>query len=199
MELAKLQQQKHFVVHQKITMMVNRYVVLASDASGTETEQVAFVEQKRMAFREEVTFYSDPSKSEQLMRLKARQVLDISGGYDVTTPDGTPIGLFRKDFGASLLRSTWHLDPPGAPSITGQERHMVIAILRRLWDFIPFTDVVPFAWPYHFDFHSPAGPVMSVDRKFGLQDRYLLAVHADALDRRLAIAMAVALDALQSR
>jgi uncharacterized protein YxjI len=40
---------------------------------------------------------------------------------------------------------------------------------------------------------------MSVDRKFGLQDRYLLAVHADALDRRLAIAMAVALDALQSR
>ncbi|HEX2498651.1 MAG TPA: hypothetical protein VHO00_07595, partial [Actinomycetes bacterium] len=100
MELARLQQQKHFAIHQKITMMVNRYVVLASDASGSETEQVAFVEQKRLAFREEVTFYSDPSKSEQLMRLKARQVLDISGGYDVTTPDGTPIGLFRKDFGA---------------------------------------------------------------------------------------------------
>jgi hypothetical protein len=67
---------------------------------------------------------------------------------------------------------------------------MVVAILRRIWDFIPDTDV-PFAC-YHFDFQSSAGPVMSVDRKFGLQDRYLLAVHADALDRRLAIAMAVA-------
>ena len=199
MELAKLQQQKHFAIHQKITMMVNRYVVSASDATGSEIEQVAFVEQKRMAFREEVTLYADSSKREQLMRFKARQVFDIGGGYDVTTPDGAPIGLFRKDFGASLLRSTWHIDQPGAPAIAGQERHMLVAILRRVWDFIPFTDVVPFAWPYHFDFQSPAGPVMSVDRKFGLQDRYLLAVHADALDRRLAIAMAVALDALQSR
>jgi hypothetical protein len=43
-ELAKLQQQKHFAIHQKITMMVNRYVVLAS-MRGFETEQVAFVEQ----------------------------------------------------------------------------------------------------------------------------------------------------------
>jgi len=198
-ELAKLQQQKHFAIHQKITMMVNRYVVAASDPSGAEVDQVAFVEQKRMAFREEVTFYADASKSEQLMRFKARQVLDLGSGYDVTTPDGSPIGQFRKNFGASLLRTTWHIDQPGAPAIVGQERHMVIAILRRIWDVIPFTDVVPFAWPYHFDFQSPTGPVLSVDRKFGLQDRYLLTVHADALDRRLAIAMAVALDALQAR
>ncbi|MGH8835502.1 MAG: hypothetical protein ACRDWG_11000 [Actinomycetes bacterium] len=199
MELAKLQQQKHFAIHQKITMMVNRYVVLASDASGSETEQIAFVEQKRMAFREEVTFYADQSKHEQLMRFKARKVIDLSSGYDVTTPDGTVIGLFRKDFGSSLLRSTWHLEQPGAPAIIGHERNMMIALLRRLWDFLPFVDMVPFAWPYHFDFGSPAGPVMTVEKKVALRDQYVLTVHADALDRRLAIAMAVALDALQSR
>ncbi|MCI0688131.1 MAG: hypothetical protein L0Y54_12960 [Sporichthyaceae bacterium] len=199
MDLAKLQQQKQFAIRQKITMMVNRYVVTTLDPAGTEGEQVAFVEQKRMAFREEVTFYSDETKREQLLRFKARKVIDLGSGYDVMTPDGTSIGLFRKNFGASLLRSTWHVEQPGAPAITGQERSMVVALLRRIWDVIPFTDIVPFAWPYHFDFGSPAGPVMSVEKKFGIRDRYVLTVHADALDRRLAIAMAVALDALQSR
>ena len=199
MELAKLQQQKHFSIHQKITMMVNQYVVTASDASGTQGEQVAFVEQKRMAVREEVTFYVDESKREPLLRFKARKVIDLGSGYDVTTPDGSPIGLFRKNFGASLMRTTWHIEQPSAPPITGQERNVLVAVLRRIWDFIPFADMVPFAWPYHFDFASPAGPVMTVEKKLGLRDRYVLTVHADAMDRRLAIAMAVALDALQSR
>jgi uncharacterized protein YxjI len=59
-------------------------------------------------------------------------------------------------------------------------------------------DTIPL--PFHFDFVSPDGrPVMSSSRKFGLRDKYLLEVHDDVLDRRLAIAMAVALDALQSR
>jgi uncharacterized protein YxjI len=40
---------------------------------------------------------------------------------------------------------------------------------------------------------------MTCERRFGLRDSYLLTVHAEGLDRRLAIAMAVALDALQGR
>lgn len=198
-DLAKLQQQKTFLIRQKITMMVNQYIVSAADESGVEGEQVAFVQQKRMAFKEEVTFYSDESKREQLLRFKARKRLDLGSGYDVWTPDGTAIGLFRKNFGASLLRSTWHIDQPNAPEITGQERNMFVAVLRRVWDLIPFANSLPFAWPYHFDFTSSAGPVMSVEKKFGLRDKYLLTIRADALDRRLAIAMAVGLDALQSR
>jgi len=38
-----------------------------------------------------------------------------------------------------------------------------------------------------------------VDKKFGLRDRYVLDLASPDLDRRLAIAQAVALDALQSR
>ena len=40
---------------------------------------------------------------------------------------------------------------------------------------------------------------MSVDKKTGLRDRYLVDVASPDLDLRLAIAQAVALDALQSR
>jgi hypothetical protein len=51
--------------------------------------------------------------------------------YEVTASDGTPIGLFRKDFAKSLARSTWHLEQPGLGTATGCERSMGIALTRR--------------------------------------------------------------------
>jgi uncharacterized protein YxjI len=53
--------------------------------------------------------------------------------------------------------------------------------------------------PYHFDFTVDGQPAFSVVKKWGLRDRYVVDVHDPRLDRRLVIAMAVGLDALQSR
>ena len=53
--------------------------------------------------------------------------------------------------------------------------------------------------PYHFDFTCNGQPTFSVVRKWGLRDRYVVDVQDPRFDRRLVIAMAVALDALQGR
>jgi uncharacterized protein YxjI len=68
-----------------------------------------------------------------------------------------------------------------------------------VWDFIPYVDNLPFAWPYHFDFAANGQETFSVDKKFGLRDRYVVEIKDPRLDRRLVIAQAVALDALQHR
>ena len=189
MDDERLAQQTRFWVQQKLTLMVNRYTVSVAQPDGSIGEEVCFCEQKRMAFKEEVTFRRD---GVPWFRFKARRVMDLGATYDVTTIDGAPIGLFRKDFGKSLLRSTWHLEQPGVLEATGQERSLAVALFRRVQDTIPL--------PVHFDFAAADGhPVMSLSRKFALRDKYLLEVHDPALDRRLAIAMSVALDALQSR
>jgi uncharacterized protein YxjI len=196
MELEQLQAQQAFLVRQKITPMVNRYVVTVPTESGDEGELVAFVEQKRLAFREEVTFFADEARSRPLFRFKARQVLDVGATYDVTAVDGTAIGLFRKDFKKSLLRSTWHLEQPPGLHALGQERSPVVAAIRRLWELVVDW---PFPVPYHFDFAADDTTVMSVDKTAVIRDRYRVEIKVPNLDRRLAIAMAVALDALQSR
>ena len=185
---ARLQSLDQFVVRQRFTMMVNRYEIRPS----REGEVLALAQQKRMSLKEQVTFYADEQRTVPVFAFKSRNVLDVRGATDVFDESGTPIGLFSKDFGASLLRSTWHIDQPGRARITGAERNMVIAILRR------FTDVD--FLPYHFDFSGDGGrPAMSVERAWALRDTYTVTVHDPGLDRRLAAAMAVALDALQSR
>ncbi|WNV83740.1 hypothetical protein [Umezawaea sp. Da 62-37] len=186
-------------MHQKVTLMVNRYEIFADDGAGEPGALVAFVEQKRMAFKEQVTIYTDSSKAVVLAGFKARKVIDLASGYDVLDGNGQPIGFFRKDFGKSLINSTWHLDQPGAATATGRERSQGVAIFRRIWNFIPFIENFPFPMRYHFDFARGGQPVFNVDKKTWLRDHYLLEIKDPYIDRRVVIAQAVAVDALQSR
>ena len=81
-----------------------------------------------------------------------------------------------------------------------EERSLGVAVLRRVWDLVPVAGTVPVPWVFHFDGALPDGtPVFSHTRRWGLRDRYLLEVQADRVDARLAIALAICLDALQKR
>ncbi len=179
-------------VRQKITMMQNRYVVQVGRPDGSDGAVVAFAEQKRMAFKEQVTLYTDESKQAVLAGFRARKIIDLGSGYDVVDGGGASIGSFRKDFRSSLLRSTWHLEQPGLPPFTGQERSQAVAIVRRFVDSLSWL-------PYHFDFTIGGQPAFSIEKKWGLRDRYVVSIADPRLDRRLVISMAVAVDALQSR
>ncbi len=189
-----------FLVQQKITLAVNRYLVHAADPDGNEGPLLAFAEQKRLKLKEEVQFFTDESKQRRVFSFKARQRLDVGAEHDVFDDAGRSLGAFRKEFGASLLRSTWTLSAPGLEA-RGQERRPVIAVLRRVWTVIPVVGDIPVPFLFHFDFTDTAtgAPVLTSERRRSVRDRYDVTVHDPRLDFRVAAAMAVALDALQSR
>lgn len=189
-----------FFIRQRITLMVNRYEILAANPDGTEGNLLALAEQKRMQLKEEVVFFADPSKSRRVFSFKARQRLDVHAEHDVFDENGVVLGMFSKEFGASLLRSTWHLSAPGVEAL-GRERRPVIAVLRRVWGFIPYIGEVWVPFVFHFDFVDKASgqPVLISERQKAIRDNYTVTVPDQRLDFRVAAAMAVALDALQSR
>jgi hypothetical protein len=190
-----------FHVRQKITMMVNRYQVFEEAPGGGEGRLLAFAEQKRFKLKEEVTFWTDEHRSRRVFSFKARQRMDVRAEHDVLDEGGQPLGWFKKDFGASLMRSTWHLSSSGGVDATGQERRMWVAVLRRVWDLIPYLGDVWVPFVFHFDFTDRATgrPVLTSERVKSVRDRYEITVQDPRLDFRVAAAMAVALDALQSR
>ncbi len=187
-----LQTQRQLIVRQRLRFMVNQYEVHAAAPDGTEGGVLAFAQQKRMAFKEQVTLYTDETKTTPVLGFKARQALDLGATYDITDATGSPIGLFRKNFKESLLRSTWHLEQPGYGELIGRETNLTVAVLRRFVESLSWL-------PYHFEFLLNDRPAFSVVKKWGLRDRYLVTIHDPQLDRRLVTAMAVALDALQAR
>ena len=122
---------------------------------------MALAEQKRMTLKEEVRFFADESKSRIVFTFKARQVLDVHAEHDVFDEYGRQLGYFSKQFGASLLRSTWNLAAPGVQAV-GQERRPLLAILRRIWEFIPFLGEIWVPFIFHLDFvDTTTGQVVS--------------------------------------
>ena len=187
-----LQSQQQLIIRQRVRLMVNQYEIHAVSPDGQEAGLLAFAQQKRMAFKEQVTLYTDDTKQVPVFGFKARQRIDLGATYDVTDAHGAPIGLFRKNFKESLIRSTWHLEQPGYAEMVGRETNQLVAILRRFVDSLSWL-------PYHFDFVAGDRTVFSVVKKWGLRDRYVVTIHDPQVDRRLVAAMSVALDALQAR
>jgi uncharacterized protein YxjI len=193
-----------FIIRQKITMMVNRYEIRSADASGIEGPLIAVAQQKRMAFKEQVTFYADEARTRPVFGFKARQRMDLNATYDVTDASGSPIGSFRKEFRESLLRSTWQLTTIDGLQARGTERNQSVAVGRRLWEILPIINEVPSPFVFHFDFTAPDGSVvLSSVRRRSLRDQYDVELPTSPngwrRDWRVGAAMAVALDALQSR
>jgi hypothetical protein len=192
------------VIRQAFTPIVNRYTIHRAEAPGEEGPVIAAAQQKRIALNEQVTFYADERRAEPVFRFRARDRIDLNATYDVTDADDEPIGWFRKDFRKSLARSTWRLGVHAdSLEAMGTERSGRVAVARRLWG-LTLDEFVPAPFRFHFDFRTPDDVLlMSAERRKAARDVYDVELHAtpegSRLDWRVAAAMAVALDALQSR
>jgi uncharacterized protein YxjI len=194
-----------FVLSQRLKLVINQYEFSIPDAEG-DGRPFCFVEQKRFKFKEDIRFFTDESKQTELLKILARQRFDPSARYDVTLPDGTKVGEIQKAFGSSLLRSTFLLyDATGQEVARVRERNLAVAIFRRIVGFVPyignFADWLPI--PYDFEFLRGEERIGLHRRRRGkLRDVYDIDLTADpdrTIDRRLALAIAVGMDALQAR
>jgi hypothetical protein len=183
-----------FRLDQLIRPVANLYKVSALAPGDEAGAPVAFVRQKKLAIREDLRFFADESESEELFRVKARQVVDVGGRYDVTTPAGERIGVLQRRFAQTLLRTTWAiLDADEGSLAEVTESSTARALFRRVVD-VPLL--------YHFSIVVDGRQVGEVRRVFTLRDRYVMTLGGDIdrrLDRRLAVALLVVLDALQAR
>jgi uncharacterized protein YxjI len=199
-------QHDRFILQQQFRLVVNQYEFSLPGPNDTPGRVFCFVRQKMFKFKEDVQFFTDETKTIELMRIKARQRFDPTATYDVTNPDGTKIGGFQKVFGTSLFRSTYRLfDEAGKEVATATEQNLAVAILRRLVAFIPniggLANWLPI--PYHFVFLRDEHVLGHHRRQlWKFRDTYTLDLTADpnrSLDRRLVLAIAVAMDAFQAR
>jgi uncharacterized protein YxjI len=200
-------QHDRFILRQRFRLVVNEYEFsLPADGSDKPGQPFCFVRQKRFTWKEDIRFYTDENRSIELMRIKARQRFDPRARYDVTAADGSKVGEIQKVFGTSLLRSTYRLyDARGQEAATATEQSLGVALIRRAVGFVPYLDNVA-DWlpiPYHFTFERDGRVLGSHRRHIGkIRDTYTIDLSGDperSLDRRLVLAIAVGMDALQAR
>ena len=158
---------------------------------------VMFSEQKMFRLREDIRVYADENKSQEVLSIKARQIMDFSAAYDVVDAEmNQKVGALRRKGLRSLLRDEWEvLD--ASDNVIGQlfEDSVGLALLRRL---------VLGSWlPQNYDITVGDSRVADLKQNFNLF-RYELNLDfsMDAgrlLDRRLGIAAGILLAAVEGK
>ena len=134
--------------------------------------------------------------------IKAKTVFEFRGRHDVLDSDGAQIGQLEKAFGKSCSVARHVRDRAGTELFEAHESSWIIALVRRFIELGP--DILALAAVAAVQLHAPpqrrGGCVLS-PRAGKFRDRYVLEVGEElaAVDRRLVLAFAVALDALQDR
>jgi uncharacterized protein YxjI len=90
--------------------------------------------QKAFKLKEDIRLYTDDSKTNELLTIKARNIIDFSAAYDVTdVQTGKIVGTLRRKGWSSMIRDAWEvLDPAGQVVAKIEEDKMILALLRRV-------------------------------------------------------------------
>ncbi len=75
-----------------------------------QEQLVLYVEQKMFRLREDIRVYGDESKSQELLLVKARSIIDWAAAYDVLDgATGQKIGTLRRKGWSSMVRDEWEV------------------------------------------------------------------------------------------
>ena len=181
-----------FYVRQKFAMMTNRYEIIAANPDGSNGRLMGLAEQKKMALKEQVTFFSDEPKTRPVFALQGAQgdgpQLRLRHHRRGRTADRLlPQGLRGQPAAHHLPRRGARATPAPGRSATSGSRCCGASRTSTSCRSTSTTS-------------TPDGrPLLSVERRATLRDHYTVHVPDPRVDFRVAAAVAVAMDALMSR
>jgi uncharacterized protein YxjI len=158
---------------------------------------VMFSEQKMFRLKEDIRIYGDESKTQEVLSIQARQIMDFSAAYDVVdTEMNQKIGALRRKGWSSLVRDEWEvLDSSDNVIAKLFEDSVGLALLRRL---------LLGSWlPQNYDIAMGETRVADLKQRFNLF-RYEMDLDfsmdaSSRLDRRIGIAAAVLLATIEGK
>ena len=158
---------------------------------------VLYSEQKMFRLREDIRVYADESKTQEVLMIKARQIIDFSAAYDVLEPGtGQKAGVLRRKGWRSMLRDEWEI-LDASDQVIGRvfEDSMGRALVRR---FVLGTFL-----PQNYDASIGTERVADLRQRFNLF-AYRLDIDFSMdvgrrLDRRLGIAAAILLATVEGK
>ena len=182
----------HYLLKRQVVALTGTFRLYAPDGS-----LVLYSQQKMFRLKEDIRAYANEGKSQELLYIQARSIIDFSAAYDVIDSQTQQrLGILRRRGLNSLLRDEWQVyDANERPLGILQEDDIRLALLRR---YIANSLV-----PQNYDLLIGSQRVADFRQRFNLL-RYELDLDFSMdthqqLDRRLGIAAALLLGVIERR
>lgn len=158
---------------------------------------IMFSEQKMFKLREDIRVFADEEKTQEVLQIQARQIIDFSAAYDIIdSAYNQKVGALRRKGMRSILRDEWEvLDT--SDQVIGKlfEDSPGLAMLRRL--------LLGSLLPQNYDLTIREQRVADLKQRFN-PFRYELDLDftldpSNLLDRRVGLAAGILLAAIEGR
>jgi len=158
---------------------------------------VMYSQQKMFKLREDIRVFADENKTQEVLQIKARQIIDFSAAYDVIdSAYNQKVGVLRRKGFKSMFRDEWEILDAN-DRLIGKlfEDSPGLAMLRRL--------LLGSLLPQNYDITLGEQRVADLKQRFNLF-RYELDVDfsfdpAKTLDRRVGLAAGILLAAIEGK
>ena len=184
-------QSNQYLLKRQVFALTGKFRVF--DTAG---KLLLFSEQKMFKLREDIRVYADEAKTQEVLAIKARQIVDFSAAYDVIdSATGQKVGAMRRKGLKSILRDEWEvLDVNDNVRGVLVEDSMGLALLRRfLTNLVPQNYDMLFGETRVGDFKQNFNPfTYELNIDFSMDT-------AGQVDRRLGIAAGILLAAVEGR
>ncbi|MEK3672702.1 MULTISPECIES: hypothetical protein [unclassified Paenibacillus] len=183
--------QSEYIIRKKVFSVMGAKLHIYNSSE----ELVLFSQMKAFKLKEDIALYTDESMERELLRIKARKMIDLSATYDVYDSEtGESLGALRRKGLKSIFKDEWVILDTGDNEIGFiKEDSVFMALLRRVITLIPQkynveigSMVIP-AFRQNFNpFVTKIIADFSEDRK-------------GVLDRRIGVAAAILLCAIEGK
>ena len=107
----------------------------AKDATGNV---IAYVRQKMFKFKEDISIYSDESKSKEIYKIKADRWLDFSAAYSLLDENGKEFGKIVRKGWRSIWKTNYELiDQFETSQYIIREENAWVKVMDSLFGEIP--------------------------------------------------------------
>jgi uncharacterized protein YxjI len=185
----------HYLIRRKVFKLLGQAFHIYDLAGNL----VMYSKLKAFKLREDIRLYTNEDMSVELLAIQARQIIDFSAAYDVVdVPAQQKVGALCRKGLKSLIQDEWIvMDEHDQQVGTIHEDSTGLALLRR------FVDLASLVFPQQFRIEMGGATVCTLQQNHNPFVRKLTIDFGHdttgQLDRRLGLAAAVLLSAIEGR
>lgn len=183
--------QSEYIIRKKVFSVMGAKLHIYNSSE----ELVLFSQMKAFKLKEDIALYTDETMGTELLRIKARKMIDFSATYDVYDSEtGETLGALRRKGLKSIVKDEWViLDPRDNEIGYIKEDSMFMALVRRVVTLIPQKYNVEIGGMVIPAFRQNFNPFVTKIIADFSEDRKGL------LDRRIGLAAAILLCAIEGK
>lgn len=190
--LAQFEANQYLVRKKALRLFGGAFSIL--DSSGS---LLFYADMKAFKLKEDLRLYTEPEKLREVLRIRARQVLDFSAAYEVfDSLENQKVGVLkRRGWKSTFFRDEWVILDAEEKSLgLIQEESLVKGLVRRfVFNLLPQKFLVTVQ-------ETPVGEIRQHFNPFVLKlDVDFSQDIGKKLDRRLGLAAALCLSAIEGR